>query len=35
MLLAGDSEALGFDLNRDRVHVADEATVTDSAYAAW
>ncbi len=34
-LRTGDTAALGFYLDRDRVHVGDLATVTDHAYTAW
>jgi len=34
-LRAGDPEALGFYLDRGRVHQADEATVADRVFAAW
>jgi len=34
-LREGNSEALGFYLDRDRVHVGDLATVTEEVFAAW
>ena len=32
---AGDTAGIGFYIDRDRVHVGDLTTVTDSAYQAW
>ena len=32
---AGDTAGIGFYIDRDRVHVGDLSTVTDSAYQAW
>ncbi|MQW77312.1 relaxase domain-containing protein [Nocardioides sp. dk4132] len=34
-LRAGKSEALGFYLDRDRVHVGDLTTMTEEVFAAW
>ncbi len=34
-LRTGDTAAIGFYLDQDRVHVGDLATVTDHAYTAW
>ena len=34
-LRAGDTAALGFYLDSDRIHVGDLATVTDTTYTAW
>jgi DNA primase catalytic core len=34
-LRTGDTTAIGFYLDRDRVHVGDLTTVTDHAYTAW
>jgi len=34
-LRTGDTAAIGFYIDRDRVHVGDLATVTDHAYTAW
>jgi len=34
-LRTGDTAAIGFYLDRDRVHVGDLSTVTDHAYTAW
>jgi len=34
-LRTGDTAAIGFYLDRDRVHVGDLATVTNHAYTAW
>jgi len=34
-LRSGDTAAIGFYLDRDRVHVGDLAAVTDHAYIAW
>ena len=34
-LREGKTEALGFYLDRDRVHVGDLATMTEDVFAAW
>jgi len=34
-LRAGDTAAIGFYLDRGRVHVGDQASVTDAAFDAW